>query len=423
MNKKLLYIIFSLALFFQLEAKLTLQDCHHLALQYNTRGIIGDLNIEIEQDKTEEAQAMAYPSLNAEGQYIMSGDAGHFIKDHNRKANAKAALVVPLFNFGGMSNLISAQKYSLESSVSQSMQIKNELIHDVSQAYFRVLEAQKIKRVVEESIKTLQEQLRISKNQYEEDLIHYNEFLQVEVQFNQREQDLIQARHYLGISYLKLKRLLGIDLNDQIALDDILEDYHWNNNLNEYLTDACKNHPALITLEKQIKAASASFKGEKGSLYPFIYGFANYSTTNEYNFPFRHGLDAGVGVKWKLYDGSAKAKIRRKEKEVFVLQQKYLGIAEDLHLAIQSAFLQIQTAMNKVEVTKKNVKVAEENLRSSQEQFQLGLMNTFELLSNEEKLAAARSNYYQSLYDFHKARSDLYFAAGLQEGCLDEKNN
>jgi len=396
-----------------LHAKLSLQDCQRFAFENSERLSIGDLRVLMEKDRIAEVRGMALPQLSAHVDYVAAGEAHRFLKKH-KTINGKASLIVPLFNFGGASNKISEQETRYEASLYDNERLKQEILYEVSQAYFRVLESQKIENIVRQSLSTLEEQRRVSQDFYGQGLIHQNDLLLIDVQVAQREQDLIQASHNVAISIARLNRLMGFQIDAPTEIEDILAEISWKANLETCLKEAKECHPELISLQIQIKAACYAYKAEKGALYPSIYAFTDYSTTNDYTFPYTHGLDAGIGIEINLFDGGTTwAKIRRREKEYLELQYRYKGVEEDLELTVRTAYYQAIAASNKIPLALKGIQVSEENLKITQDQFGEGFITTYDLLNDEERLAQARSNYWQALYDFHQARLDLCFAAGM----------
>jgi outer membrane protein TolC len=399
-----------------LQAQLSLEECQCLALENSEKISIADLHLLIERDRTAEAWGMAYPRLTAEGQYIAAGEPRNFIKKH-KTANAKASLIVPLFNFGGASNLITAQEKRYHSSFYTNERVRQEVIYAVTQAYYGLLEFQKIEQVVKESLTTLQEQLRISEDFYKQGLVHRNDVLLIELQFAQREQDFIQAEHNRALQEQRLNRLMGIDLDTKLEIEDIYEIVECQDDLESFLAAAEECRPDLGALQLQVCAAYYAYKGEKGELYPKVYAFSDYSTTNDYNFPYTHGINAGIGMEVNLYDGgTTHARIRRMRKEWLELHQVYCALIEDISLEVRSAYLQLQNAAHKIPVALKSIHLAEESLKITQNQYQEGIVTMYDLLNDEERLAEARSNYYQALYEFHRAQGELMFATGTNLG-------
>lgn len=396
-----------------LAAKLTLEDCQRLALLNNEKVCIADLRTAMQRDKVDEVKGTGLPQIKLHGDYIAAGEAKKFL-NKQKKANAKASLIVPLFNFGGITNNIIAQELHYESAVFDNIRAKQEVIYAVSQAYFRLLESIKIQEIVSESINKLKEQLRISKDFYEQGLVQKSDILLIEVQMADREEDYIQAKYNISIAVAELNRMIGADLDENTEVDNTFEKDVQTPALSDIIFQAKRCHPALISLETQIKSAHFAYKGQKGALYPNVYVFTNYSTTNDYKFPYTHGIDLGLTVQVNLYDGGITyAKIRYKKKEFQELQYRFQGLEKDIELAIRSAYLDLKRAVSKIAVTKKGIKLAEENMKMAQEQYGEGLISSYDLMSDEEKLTEAKSDYYQSIYDFYKAELELLFTAGI----------
>jgi len=416
--KYVLFFFLFIGLCHSTQGALTLKQCQEKALIYNDQLIFSGLAIDIEEARLAEVQALGYPSLTADGQYIATGERISSLR-HNKRANAKASLSVPLFNFGGMSNLITAQKRSVEASIYQNQKTKLQVLLEVSEAYFALLGAKNMQTVIEESLKALKEQGKLIHDLCLQEAVHENEALLVELQINQREQELIDAEQMVALSMLRLNRLLGEELSCPADIEDQLEECFWDRDFACDLEKLKQNHPQLLAIEKQLEATQLAIKGEKSALYPLIYGFTDFSTTKDYNFPFTHGMTIGLGVKWNLYDGGAtKAKVARRRKEAMVLAQQYKAARNDLELALRKAYLKVLSAKNKIPVAQKNILFANKNLKISQEKFQEGYLNLYVLLLDEARLAEAKSNYYQSLYNFHKARCQLIYTAGIVEECL-----
>jgi outer membrane protein TolC len=407
----LLLIIFISAV--PASTKLSLQETQRMALEFSEKASISDLQLGLEKDKVDEVRAIAYPSLKFHADFILAGGAHNFWKD-TKKANAKASLIVPIYSFGGASNAIEAQKIQYESSIQDNIRVKQEVIFNVSKAYYKLLEAKQIRNVVRESIAKLKEQLRVSKDFFSEGLKHKNDVTLIEVQLAEREEDYIRAMDNIAIAVASLNRLIGLPLDEPTDIEDVSEDVHFDTPLETYIEQACSCHPALSSLQSQIQSAYYSYKAQVGALYPSIYAFGNYSTTTDYSVPYIHGVDVGLSLQVNLYDGGAtSAKIRQKKKKYEELHWKYTSQERDIELAVRSAYLGLQGAYSRIPLTKKNIKKAEDSLKTAQEQYQEGLITSYDLLKNEEDLAEAKSNYYQSLYDFHKAESELLFAAGI----------
>lgn len=403
-----------------LHAALTLDDCYYLAIANSETMTLADLRALIEEDRTREIWGMALPQLSVEADFITKGDAKRF-HHHERTKNARVSLIVPLYNFGGASNAITAQEKREESAIIDIDRARQEVLYATNHTYFILLDAQKIEMILKESIQTLNGQMRITKDFKEQGLVHENDLHLVEVELALMQQELMQAQNNVSLARAKLNRLIGYELDYPTDIVDVLEQTSWEGNLNQILFEAKNNHPILKSLQVQIEAARYTHKAEKGKLYPSIYGYSNYSTTDDYALPYKHGFDAGLGVQISLYDGGTTwAKLKRLKKEVCELEQRYAAEEKNIELNIRSAVLNIESAVNKIPLALKGIELAEGNLKTTQEHFAEGLITNVDVINDEEKMLKARSNYYRSLYQFHQAKADLAFAAGITvyiQGC------
>lgn len=398
-----------------LEGAISLDECRTLAIQNSDRLTISEIRLLIEDDRVRETWGMAYPQLSAEGQYVAAGDARAFLRKR-KVANARASLIVPIFSFGGISNAIDAQESIYEATCYDNARVRQDVLNAVYQSYYRLLEANKIYDVVKESHRLLEGQLKLTSDFFNQGLVHKNDHLVVEVQMAQREQDLIQAKRNIDIIKSQLNRLMGQPLDQELDVEDTLEEVKWDQNYYELVNSALSCHPDLLSLKAKIQASEYGYKATRGTLFPGIYFFTNYSTTNDYNFPYTHGIDAGIGMSVNLYDGGVTfAKLSRMKKELSELIQVYQAKENDIELQIKTAFLALESSASQVAISNKGAFLAEENLKITQDQFQEGLVGAVDVLNDEERLAQARSNYYQSLYNFHKAKAELAYAAGIIE--------
>lgn len=403
-----------------LYAALTLEDCYYKAIANSDTMSLADLQALIEEDRTREVWGMALPQLSVEADFITKGDAKHIHHHHDRTKNARVSLIIPLYNFGSF-NAITAQEKLQDAAIINIDRVRQEVLYATHQAYFILLEAQKIEIIVKESIQILSGQLNITKDFQQQGLVHENEFLLIQVELALMQQELLQAQNSISLATAKLNRLIGYALDHPTEIVDILENVSWEGNFNQILFEAKNNHPVLKSLEAQIEAAHYFHKAEKGRLYPFIYGYTNYSTTDDYALPYKHGFDAGIGLQMSLYDGGTTwAKIKRLKKELCELEQRFVAAEKNIELNIRTAILNIENALNKIPITLKGIELAERNLKITQEHFAEGLITNVDVINDEEKLLKARFNYFQTLYQFQKAKADLAYAAGITvytQGC------
>jgi outer membrane protein TolC len=398
---------------------LNLNDCYSLALANSEKVNIAELKALMEEDRTREVLGLALPQLSAKADFITKGEAKN-VRHHDRTKNARVSLTFPLFNFGGFRNAIYAQEKREESFQIDTERTKQDVLYLTNQIYFSLLEALKFEQILKDSIQILEGQLKITQDFKEQGLVHENELLLVEVELSLTEQDLIQAQNFVALIRARLNRLIGYEMNYLTEIDDVSEKKE-PFNFSEVLFYAKNNHPLLLSLAKQVEAAEFLHKAEKGRLYPVIYGYTNYSTTDDYALPYKHGVDAGIGITLSLYDGGITyAKLRRLKKEILEAEQRYQLEERNLELNLRSAFLTLNNAEKKLQVASKGIDLAQRNLKATQDHYLEGLITNVDVINDEDRLLKAKSNHTQALYQYYRAIGDIEYAAGIliyEENC------
>lgn len=401
-------------------ARFSLEECQTLALENSEKKTLADLRALIAYDRIDEAKSLGRLQLNAHADYMTAGDAKQ-VRHNKRNAHAKVAAVLPLFDFGLTLESIRSQKKLHESTLSQIDQIEQDILYAVHEAYFDLLLSQKLEWIMQDSIRSLKQHLHVTQDFLTQGLLHRNEVLVVEVQLAEFEQQALEAHFRTELAQARLNRLMGLNMDSPTEIEDILPVIKPEACLNDLIETAKLNHPELIALNAQIEAAKHGYQAEKAQLYPQIYAFSTYSTTSDYALPYRHGLDAGIGIDLNLYDGgNTYAKLRRIKKELCELEIRSQEIEKDIELNLRSSFLAIRTARSKIPVALKGSSLAEENLSLAKDLFGEGLMTNVEVVDKEENLSQARLNYYQALYSYHQARANLQYSAGImyKKGCF-----
>jgi outer membrane protein len=422
--------------------KLSLAKCQEIALTNSEDLSIAELETLMANDEIRVIQGNNLPVLTATGNYISRNNhrgavfwarpehGGGEGQDHKHKRprkekiktiggnkqirTARLSLVVPIYDFDVVSNLVKSQKMMVTSSIHDRERIKQDLLYAVTQSYYKILEGEKIEAVVKLSIHALKKQLAVVSDFFQVGLVTKNDVLVVEVQMAEREQELIQARHNVELAISELNRLMGQSIHQSTQIENIIEECSWEKNLDETIAKAKRNHPYLKSLHSQKEAAVFDCKSEKRRLLPNIVGFSSVNACSDSYLLHKHWIDFGFGIEVPIFDGGITyARIDQKNSAISEAELQYKAAVKDIELEIKNAFLDVQSAFHRIPVARKSVILAEENLKIARDQFQEGMLTSSDVLDDEERLDIARSNYYQSLYAFHKAKSQLEYAAGL----------
>ena len=334
---------------------------------------------------------------------------------HARKEEwtTKTSLIVPIYDSGYVSNRTEAQEYIIEATRRSRDELEQELLHEVAQKYYLLLESKKIEEVVLQSIATLHQALETTKDLFSIGYVTANDVLVLEVQLSERKQEQIQAQNSMELLHASLNRLMGQELDTPFEIEEVTTHPEWDTQYEYFKELADITHPELKKIVAEQQANQSEYKAIQAENRPTIKGIVSYNTSSNPFLLHRSWFFGGVGLQIPLFDGGiVESKLRQNTLENETLGLSYQSAQKNIHLHIKRAFLRAKNAWSRVPVAKQSIQAAEENLRMTSEQYVEGLITSDDLLNNEERLAQARSNYYRALYQFYIAKADLEFAAG-----------
>lgn len=401
--------------------QLGLEDCLELARENNRRVGIAARRVLIADDRVDEVIASVLPRIEAEARYsARNNDAGvktpgsSGLSFQQREiGTVTVSGIVPLYSFGRAEHAYDAADRGVRVAELEAERVGQDLELAVRDAYFRLLEAQKIQGVVEASREVIERQLEIARDFLAQGLVAQNDVLTVEVQLAEREQERILARNNVELARAALNRVLGLDVERPTEVQDVFEVEPWRGELKTVLRLAIERRPDLEAARERIAIAQARYKRTRAEFFPVLYAFGSYNyTTDEFqlNDDFFVG---GAAVEIPIFDGGVTytqlSQRRREIDEAIDLRDEQI---DDVLLDVRQAYLVQSAAAERIPVARKAIELATENLRIVRDQYGQGLVTSVDVLIEEDRLSRARSNYYRALYAYHQAQARLTNALG-----------
>lgn len=136
----------------------------------------------------------------------------------------------PVFRGGNLWHTFLKERVTLRAAEAERRKIVNDLIRDVSEAYFNTLKAAESLRGQEVLLKAADQALDVCKKKFDQGLISEIEYLNVQSQQSQVAHDVEQARQDVELEFLELQKNIAIDFNEKITLapfydyDKVMED-------------------------------------------------------------------------------------------------------------------------------------------------------------------------------------------------------
>jgi outer membrane protein TolC len=320
-----------------------------------------------------------------------------------------------LYDFGGTISRYRSSKAILETRKLDTLRVRNFVSLDFALVYFDLLESEKLVRVAESEVRTLEAHLRDAKNLYENGVITKNDLLQAEVRLSDARQKLLNTRNLRAINTSRLNTVLSRSLNTDVQVIDLelVAAGYAGLDRREAFEIAVQERPEVRILDETMKALDLEEKSRKAEYYPRFFAGASYDyVDNRYLSP-EGNASLVLGMSLNLFSGgSTKAELLRTEYRRRQLLEQKARIEDEVRLEVEKNLLDLSNARERMNVTKDAVGQAEENLRINKVRYEEGVGTATEVLDAVTLLTTAETNHYRALYDFRRAEASAFYSMG-----------
>jgi len=277
--------------------------------------------------------------------------------------------------------------------------------------------------VAGDNVRSLDVHRRNAEAQYQQGLSAQNDVLKAEVALAQARQQERSVAKQLVLLRASLNQLLDVDLQTHLDLSEQDIRLHIAPTLEELYSTAEKQRPEYLVLEASIQQTEEGVTAAKSRYYPRVSLFGQYFREGEdflaqtNDFTNNQNGAVGVRVDWNWFEGGktdAAAKEWRYRQAS--LGEKRIDLKQKIRLQVEDAYEQLKVANANIETARTALKQAEENERMTSLQYKEQLVIFLEVLNAQLFVAQSRADYYQALYGYQLAWTDLERAVGGQLG-------
>jgi len=404
---------------------LNLERCIGIALQMQPDLLAAKSSVNASETRVGQAKASYYPQINWSSGYSRispasansgnsfspsSGRAGGSFDEYSTGFNISQTL----YDFDKTPTQVKIQKLNLDSAKSDLNALTDQIIFNVKEAYYGVVQAKYNKLVAEDTVKQTQHHLEQAKGFFEAGIRPKFDVTKAEVDLSTAKLNLIRNENAFKIDVATLNNAMGIPDAPEYTLDENLSFEKYAIPFEEALSKAYKNRPDLQSIIAQRQAAKSSVYLAKTGYYPVLTGNAGYSWSGE-QFPLEHGWNAGATLSLSLFSGFlTKYQVEEAKANLNILKANEESLRQTIFLEVQQAYLSLRAAEEAIPTAKLGVEQAQENLDIANGRYTAGVGNPIEVTDAELGLASARISYIQSLYADKIAQASLEKAMGLK---------
>ena len=288
-------------------------------------------------------------------------------------------------------------------------------IFRVVQAYLGLLLAQKEQDVAEQSVKTAQSILDRSRARYESGVVVQSDLLSAQVRLASRQEELIRSRNNVAFAVAQLDTAMGVPADTEFQPSQTLSQGALPQ---AALTDlekrALASRPDLKQIEAQQMAQEKSVSIAKSSFGPRLNAFGGWETDSAtLSHVQGNNWVAGLELQVDLFQGGAKkAQLTREKALEERITAAHQAAGDQVRLEVRRAYYDFDSARQQVAVAQAAVGQAEESMRINQNRYDAGITTITDLLTIEEAMRRAQTDYWEAVYRLRTSCANLELATG-----------
>lgn len=402
----------------------TLQDCIDYAMQENISLQQSRLTAESAQVDIKTAKNALFPSLSfstshslinrpyQESSYTVSGTE-ILMANTNTNYSGSYGLNAQWELFNGGRNLKTIKQEEINSRIAglDFETTANSIEESIAQVYVQILYASESVKVNENTLEVSKAQRDRGKELFEAGSISSADYAQLESQVSNDNYQLVTAITALEDYKLQLKQLLEMEGNVEMLLyipelddNDVLARLPDKESV---YASALQTRPEIESGKLNVSASELDIKIAKSSYYPSLSLSAgigtSHTTGTDYTFSeqLKNGWNNSVGLTLSVPIFSRRQTKSAVEKAQIGLESTKLQLREtekELYRTIENLWLDAWSAQQQYLAAAERVKSSRTSFDLVSEQFNLGMKNTVELLTEKNNLLSAEQELLQAKY-------------------------
>ena len=337
-------------------------------------------------------------------------------KDKANTATGTLNISLPLFA-PAVYRAMSMTKTDIELAVEKSRASKQDLVNQVTKAYYQLMLTQDSYDVLQKSYKLAEDNYNIVNAKYRQGTVSEFDKITAEEQMRSVKPSVISAGNAVTLSKLQLKVLMGITADVDIKIDDSLAAYEgvvFANQLDNTVHEGLVNNTTMkqlelnrLMLQKNIKSLRTNFMPTLGLGYSYQYQSMNNDSWNVFNYNYGSSSSLVFSLSIPLYKASNFTKLKSNRIQMRQLDQNRLDTERKLNMQITSYQDNMSASSEQVSSNKENVMQAEKAVQIAGKRYEVGKGTVLELNTSQVQLTEAELTYNQSIYDYLVAKADL----------------
>lgn len=396
-----------------------------IALSESPSMRIADRNVQIKQVYKKEQIVSLFPDVSIASNYNrtllkqtmsmdMQGQTMNIKVGRDNTYSVGANLSLPLVSFPLWSSL-KLSSMDIDLALESARSSKIELVNQVKQAYYTYLLAKQSLEVLQASYNNLEASNTLVTQSFEQGLVSEFEKLRSDVALQNQRPAVSSAAKAVKLAAMRLKVVLGMDVNEPVIFDGQLSDYE-----NAVLSATMPSdqelqlayNSALRQMDIGIEQLEQSKKIVRGASLPMLAlaGAFQYSGMGDdggtfTNYPYSYvalSLQIPI-VGW----AATHYKLKQSDLNIQNLKDQRLDLERNLRLGVQSYLNDMQQAIEDIASDSETMRQAQKAYDIAQKQYEVGMNTWLDLRTTELTLTTSQLTYCQDIFNYLTAKANL----------------
>jgi outer membrane protein len=425
-------------------APLTLGEAMVLALKHNPALQAAGMSMETAEADVAKARARFLPTVNFNETYNFSDNPTQVfmsklnqrvftsqdfvlnnLNNPNAFGNFRTGLVMrqPLFQAGEAYLGYKQARLGREMAAAYILSSRQQLLFQVTQAYFGLQLAQANLAVVQKAKRNAAENLHIAQSRFKAGTVVHSDVLTAEVHLAKLTQEEMTGASQVKIAQSALGTVLGLaEAGERPLAPAPTEPAPLPPKLDDLKQTAQEKRPDLKQLELAARVAQEESSKARLNYLPRLNVVAEYDVDQRRLFgSSADSYTVMALLNFNLFNGLADlARVRETKAKESQAQDLKRDLEDRVRHQVTEAIQNLKTAHGRLKVARAAVAQAREGLRLISLRYQSGLTILVDLLGAEDALKNAELSRVTALFDTYLAQAGLDLALGTISGPVAE---
>lgn len=411
---------------------ITVEDARDIALEHNRDFLRSKQEVVKARGEIGNARAGALPEVTVGSYYSRNLKLAPMFFEQNGQVQelqfgfknsfgASISVYQPIWEGGKVFAAYKIARLYKDYSEEVASQVSDAVVYQAEVLFYQNILQQARLDVLNQSYETSSHNLDVVEKLYSQGLVSKFELLRAQVEKSNIEPQILTAESDLLLAGKQLKSFLGIDLDEDLELQDVTTDTSLAGlpSLDQLTQNALNQRPEMHQSDLMVDMRKKAVGVARASYFPKLgavteYGWSSVSDDFTLSGNTSDSWTAGVNLTWSLFDGfrtrSSVGIAKAEHRQAEINREDAI---DQIKLEVQASYDRLLQARKALDARSETIAQAEEGLRIANLRYETGKGTLLEVLSAQTALAQARTAMAEATFSFREARASLRKATAM----------